>query len=109
MDNLAEEFYQSLMSGDRSIEALGRRDCKQKPNGPQTSCKQPVFSGTPADTLFLSRGRCARYSLGAPHADHGICCRLPGVPQGVHFVGSGAPLARRPPLPGCYPEGRPPP
>jgi len=28
VDNLAEEFYQSLMSGYRSIEALGRQDCK---------------------------------------------------------------------------------
>jgi hypothetical protein len=33
VDNLAEEFYQSLMSGYRIIEDLGRQDCKQKPNG----------------------------------------------------------------------------
>jgi hypothetical protein len=57
VDNLAEEFYQSLMSGYRSIDALGRQECKQKPNGQQTPCKQTVFSWTPADTLFLSRGR----------------------------------------------------
>lgn len=28
VDNLAEEFYQSLMSGYRIIEGLGRQDCK---------------------------------------------------------------------------------
>jgi hypothetical protein len=43
VDNLAEEFYQSLMNGYRIIEALGRQDCKQKPNGLQTLCKQTPF------------------------------------------------------------------
>jgi hypothetical protein len=46
VDNLAEEFYQSLMSGYRMIEDLGRQDCKQKPNGLQTPCKQPPLSGS---------------------------------------------------------------
>jgi hypothetical protein len=46
VDNLTEEFYQSLMSGYRMIEDLGRQDCRQKPNGRQTPCKQPPFSGS---------------------------------------------------------------
>jgi hypothetical protein len=46
VDNLTEEFYQSLMSGYRMIEDLGRQDCKQKPNGRQTPCKQTPFSGS---------------------------------------------------------------
>ena len=45
VDNLAEEFDQSLMSGYWIIEDLGRQDCKQKPNGLQTPCKQRSFSG----------------------------------------------------------------
>ena len=42
--------------------------------------------GTPAEMLFMSRGG-ARYPLGVPHADHGICCRLSGLPKECNSSG----------------------